>query len=29
MTILEVIALLSYGLACVKFGYIIGKIAKK
>lgn len=29
MDILEVLALLSFGLACIKFGYEIGKNAKK
>ncbi len=29
MNILEVIALLGYGLACLKFGYELGKNAKK
>ena len=28
MSILEVIALLSFGLACFKLGYLIGKSAK-
>lgn len=29
MNILEVLALLGFGLACVKFGYELGKNAKK
>ena len=29
MSVLEVLALLGYGLACVKFGYIMGINAKK
>ena len=29
MNILEVLALLDFGLACVKFGYELGKNAKK
>lgn len=29
MSILEIIALLGYGLACMKFGYQLGKNAKK
>ena len=29
MDILEVLALLSFGLACIKFGYELGKNAKK
>ena len=29
MNILEVLALLVFGLACVKFGYELGKNAKK
>lgn len=29
MSILEVVALLGYGLACIKFGYKLGLNAKK
>ena len=29
MNVLEVLALLGYGLACLKFGYELGKNAKK
>ena len=29
MSVLEVLALLGYGLACVQFGYIMGINAKK
>lgn len=29
MSVLEVIALLSFGLACFKAGYLVGKNAKK
>ena len=29
MSILEIIAFLGYGLACMKFGYQLGKNAKK
>jgi hypothetical protein len=29
MNILEILALLGYGLACLKFGYELGKNAKK
>ena len=29
MNILEILALLGFGLACVKFGYKLGKNAKK
>ena len=29
MNILETLALLGYGLACLKFGYELGKNAKK
>lgn len=29
MSVLELLALLGYGLACVKFGYIMGINAKK
>lgn len=29
MSVLEVIALLSFGLACFKAGYLIGRNAKK
>lgn len=29
MSILEVLALLGYGLACIKFGYTLGRHANK
>ena len=29
MSIIEILALLGYGLACLKFGYELGKNAKK